>query len=661
MSFYDRDNNITGVETLTGLTFSPDYGSTATFETRSSYFPFSDKVSNNVSAGLNSVVGRYNLKFQLRESDAQKLVNFYESQSGTGIFAVSDGSSIYRTLSGSIEDLQFSTQNNGKYNIDLSFDVDRNASPLKWSGQSFVNHDFQKWQSGVSFQEDDIVYFEHDLEEPTNNFFYCSSSHLSALSNHPLSTGQKWTTNLFSQPNDQFSVRTKPLVSKTQLKGSFTERIKEQKNIHSLDGLEFNYKNISDKKTKALLHFLEGRLGYKRFEYQPPEIYNRPKTFFAPSWTHQWNYKDSNNLTISASEDPFGMIASGKPNFLLVQDSGRSSLVFSVTGHGNLFLDSGNGKQLLSSVSNTINWNNTSKKNAAKIYGRIAGFTGTSQSLVSAKISSAALTHLNLSENSLFSLSLTEANNLQELRAQNNNIGGFDLARKPNLEYADISNNGLSYLEIGDSPDLTELYAQNNSLPPAYLNGALQDLVSNRQLSGVVNFSNNSGLSPSSLSYVSTLTGRFWNVDYEYYPLVVDSHPSPSISFAPVDSFPFIVAISDTHENACLLVENINCLTNSGSFSLSTRINFSETSAIDEYQIGDRFYVQGSGFTLYVEKICCDIAAYVSGPESCVVSTSPSSSVSPTDSSASNVSVSMPCMSASPPSASGPSNTSVSP
>lgn len=626
MSFYDRDNNITGVETLTGLTFSPDYGSTATFETRSSYFPFSDKVSNNVSAGLNSVVGRYNLKFQLRESDAQKLVHFYESQSGTGIFAVSDGSSIYRTLSGSIEDLQFSTQNNGKYNIDLSFDVDRNASPLKWSGQSFVNHSFQKWESGVSFHEDDIVYFEHDLEEPTNNFFYCSSSHFSALSNHPLSTGQKWTTNLFSQPNDQFSVRTKPLVSKTQLKGSFTERIKEQKNIHSLDGLEFNYKNISDKKTKALLHFLEGRLGYKRFEYQPPEIYNRPKTFFSPSWTHQWNYKDSNNLTISASEDPFGMIASGKPNFLLVQDSGNGSLVFSITGHGNLFLDSGNGKQLLNSISNTINWSNTSKKNGAKIYGRIAGFTGTSQSLVSAKISSAALTHLNLSGNNLFSLSLAEANNLQELRAQNNSIGGFDLARKPSLEYADISNNGLSYLEIGDSPDLTELYAQNNNLPPAYLNGALQDLVSNRQFSGVVNFSGNSGLDPSSLGYVCTLTGRFWDVGYEYYPLPTTTTTTPAPQSPGFSGYILNVGYNDDSvdplSGACLISPSgYDVLCNTGVFSEVTRVNFSNSQEILTGS-SDFYLSDGSTFSFF-SKICCSIAERVDFGDCSVPTTGP--------------------------------------
>jgi phage-related protein len=520
MSFYDRDRNITGVATLTGFTFSPEYGSTATFETKTNYFPFSDRTANNVSAGLNTVIGRYGLKLQLRETEAQQLINFYESQSGSGIFAVSDGSNIYRTLSGSIEDLQFSTQNNGKYNIDLSFDVERNASPLKWSGQSFVNHSFSRWESGVSFAQDDVVYFEHDLEEPTNNFFYCSTNHLAAPSNHPLSTGQKWTANLFAQPNEQFTVQTKPLVAKNQFKGSFSQRIKDQKNIHSLDALEFSYKNISDKKTKAILHFLEGRLGYKKFEYQSPEIYNRPKTFFAPTWNHQWNYKDSNNLTISAAEDPFGMLVSGKPNLYLAQESGYSSLNVSISGQEKVFFDTGNGKELAESSNLAFLWPNTGARHQVKFYGRLVGITGSGQGLVKAQINtSSRLTHLNLSGNSIATLNLYEATRLQSLNCANNNIGGFDLVGQSGLVFADISNNFGGYINISGCENLTGLYAGGNRFPSTYVDGALESLVNAGKYSGYANFSGSSGISPSSLSYVSTLTGRFWNLGYEYSPI----------------------------------------------------------------------------------------------------------------------------------------------
>lgn len=619
MSFYDRDRNITGVAVLTGFSFNPEYGSTASFETRTNYFPFSDKTANNISAGLNTVVGRYGLKFQLRESDAQQLVNFYESQSGSGIFAISDNSNIYKTISGSIDELNFSSPNNGKYSFDMLFDVERNASALNWSGQSFVNHSFQKWESGAFFSQDDIVYFEHDLEEPTNNFFYCSANHLAAPSNHPLSTGQKWTSNLFLQPNEQFSVQNKPLVAKNQFKGSFSERIKEQKNTHSLDAFEFSYKNISDKKTKALLHFLEGRLGYKRFEYQSPEIYNRPKTFFAPSWNHQWNYKDSNDLKISAAEDPFGMIVSGKPNLYLTQDSGNASLVFSLSGNGNLFLDTGNGKQLLSSVSNTINWANTGIKNAAKIYGRIFGFTGASQSLLTAKISSAAMTHLNLSGNSLSSLDLNEANNLRELRAQNNRIGGFDLARKSSLTYANIQNNGSSYLEIGESSNLTGLYASGNNIPTVYLDGALQDLTANGKYSGHVNFSGSSGISSSSLDYTSTLTGRFWNIGYEYFPLPTTTTTTPT-SPAPVTGYPLSVNFALNLETACSLGgTQVILLFDALSFSSSNFVNFA-----DEPLLQNETSFMLSDGSIYKEatKICCDIAS-LSSSSSCPATTTP--------------------------------------
>ncbi len=617
MSFYNRDRNITGVTTLTGFSFNPEYGSTASFETKTNYFPFSDKTANNVSAGLNTVVGRYGLKFQLRENDAQQLVDFYESRSGSGIFAISDNSNIYRTLSGSIEELNFSSPNNGKYTFDMSFDVERNSSALKWSGQSFVNHSFQKWESGVSFAQDDIVYFEHDLEEPTNNFFYCAENHLAAPSNHPLSTGQKWTNNLFLQPNEQFTVQNKPLVNKNQFKGSFSERIKEQNNIHSLDALEFGYKNISDKKTKALLHFLEGRLGYKRFAYQSPEIYNRPKTFFAPTWNHQWNYKDSNNVTISAAEDPFGMMISGRPNLYLTQESGVSSLVFSLSGNGNLFLDTGNGKQLLSSVVNTVSWPNTGTRHAAKIYGRILGFTGATQSLIAAKIISASCVQLNLSGNLLSSLDLNETKNLQELRCNNNRIGGFDLARKSSLRYANIANNSSAYIEIGESTNLTGLYASGNRFPSTYVDGALKDLVVNGKYSGHVNFSGSSGISPSSLGYVSTLTGRFWNIGYQYYPPPTTTTTTP-IPSAPVTGYTNYLHYSSNAYGACHETGIYLVYGNASGAIFSPIVN------VPDIVVSNSFFLSnGLDVAEYSRGACCHIGNIVSSGSCAVVTTPP--------------------------------------
>lgn len=619
MSFYNRDRNITGLADLTGITYTPEYGSSVTFEAKNNYFLLSDKHVNLQSAGVNGVIGRYSLNFNLRESDAQKLANFYETQGGTGIFPIQDGSSIYKTLSGTISEFNLLTDNNSKYNISLGFDVERNSSVLNWSGQSFVSQTFSKWSVGQNFAADDIVYFENDLEEPSNNIFYCLSGHVSSLANHPLSTGRLWTKNLFQDPNSQFSVQQKPSVAKNEFVGAFSEKIKHQNNVHSFDSLDLNYKNISDKKLKSILYFLESKLGYKRFEYQIPEIYNRPKTFFAPTWTHKWNYKNSNDLTISVTEDPFGMIPSGKPNAVIVQDSGRISLGFTISGKGNLFYDTGNGKTLISGNSAAFSWPSTNVKHSVKVYGRIVGLTGVNQSITRAELFTPENLHLNLSGNSLRNINLYLSPNSERINLANNMISGLDVNGFEQLKVVDFSNNSGSYLNIGGCSSLTGIYVGGNNFPQSHVDGSLRALDSIGNYNGVANFSGSSGVSQSYIQNISSLSGKGWTVFYEHIPIA--NIPIENVSYSPSPSFPigfsYSIAVSDNHDDACMLSTTDSCYGNSSSFETCSLFNFPNESSISNYQIGGSFYIQSLDKTFLVTKLCCDKAAVVSGPVNC--------------------------------------------
>lgn len=617
--FYDRTRNISGASLSTGFSFDPSYGSTASFTTKVNQTNYTDKISNITPLGLNSVVGEFSLNFPLRKSEAKNLINFYENQSGTGIFPISDGSNIYRTLSGTISSLNsIESKNNDKFDINLGFSVERNSSVLKWSGQSFVNHQFVNWNTGVSFAAYDIVYFENDLEEPCNNFFYCLEDHSSSFSNHPLSTGRMWTSDLFIDTNDQFVFQQTPFVSTNDFNASFKERVNDQKNIHSFDQIEVSYKNISDKKTKALLHFAESRLGYKRFGYSQPQIYDKPKLFFAPTWDHQWNYKNSNNLKINLIEDPLGILPSGNPSMYLMQESGRSSLSFSVTGDGRIFFDTGNGKELVTGTNANISWPTTGSRHQVKILGRLAGFTGTGQSLVRTQFSSAKnLKFLNISGNSVSTLNLYDATGLIRLVCPNNIIGGLDVGGKAGLTYIDYSNNSGSYLNIGGSTNLTGVYAVGNVIPAMYLDSSLAALASGTRVSGYVNFSGSSGVSESSLVNIATLTSRGWNVNYSYTPPppeTPDPSGTPPPSWPP--SYYYTVAVGNTHENACSLIQDVGAQGDNSAFTTCSAFNL-PTSSITGYSLGGQFYVQSAGRTFLVQKLCCNIASVVSGPALC--------------------------------------------
>jgi hypothetical protein len=54
-----------------------------------------------------------------------------------------------------------------------------------------------------------------------------------------------------------------------------------------------------------MLHFLETHLGYKPFVYYyGDEVINKNRVFYCPTWTHTFNYKDSNTITATFVEIP---------------------------------------------------------------------------------------------------------------------------------------------------------------------------------------------------------------------------------------------------------------------------------------------------------------------------------------------------------------------
>ena len=91
---------------------------------------------------------------------------------------------------------------------------------------------------------------------------------------------------------------------------SFRQRLKTNDNISTFD-MSYTFSNISDHQLKSMIHFLERKGGYRRFEHQIPSVYNRPKVYYAPTWTHTWVAFNSNNLTVDLVEDPLGVIPTG--------------------------------------------------------------------------------------------------------------------------------------------------------------------------------------------------------------------------------------------------------------------------------------------------------------------------------------------------------------
>lgn len=606
-NFYDRTQNTTGVDS-SNYEIVPQYGSSATFKVKNDSLFFGDRIPSFSHNGLNYLDANFSFNLSLRKKEAQKLVSYFESQVGTGIIGVSDSSNFYRTLSGTIDSLNSLETSNGEmYQAALSFSVERNAPSFSWSGMSFVNSSTRQWNTGIFFSKDDICWLKHDTENPHSNWYYCAEDHFSSLDNNPLSQAAYWTQELPLNPNNGFSVSQKPFVKKSELRGSFVERVNDQKNVHAFDSISVSWSNISDKKAKAILHFAESHGGTQRFSYEIPEIYNRPKVFVCPEWTHQFISKDSNNVSLTLIEDPLGIIQEGKPTFLITQSSGQPSLSLGVTGE-NVFYRTGNSsKALLTGESLVINWSDSSKQNAVKIYGNVQGITGAGQYLTNViPWNAGELESVNFSQNNLKNINFHLCPKLKSINVSGNSIDGFDFHGLKNLESAAINNNSGSFLAIDDCDKLVSISGFSNAFHESYVTDAFQKLDSNGFYSGAANFS---GLTALSGSYVSSLLNKEWAINANFSnPVTTTTTTTTTTTPSPDPSYILSVGYSTNNYDACHGSISVDISGNAPSLASSTRVICPE-----EILSGVTNIYFSDGANVYnFFKICCDKAIFAS-------------------------------------------------
>lgn len=305
--FYNRDRNISGITSLTSFDFSPNYGSNIQFTCKNNRVNYTSNTYSLMPITLNNIVATCSFGFTANETDAQKMIDYFESQEGTGAFAINDASLIYHPLTGFADNFGISMVHNNLYNVALTFSVERNSTMLNWSGMGFVDYPAEEWQDSQDYQNYKVIYYPLYTDK-FKNYFYCTGDHTSSASNSPTGVSSMWTQELFYSDDIGLTVETTPAITKYDFKNSFLQRVKEQENIHSFQQVSLTYKNISDAQLKSTLHFLESHLGYRKFQFNCPKIYNRPKIYYCESWQHTWNYKDSHTLQLTIVEDPLGIL-----------------------------------------------------------------------------------------------------------------------------------------------------------------------------------------------------------------------------------------------------------------------------------------------------------------------------------------------------------------
>ena len=314
--YYNRDRNIAGVtapDNLTGLQLTPSYGSTVSFKSKNNKYLTDDFYYELVPISVNNLTATFDVKYDLNTTNARKLVNFFEAQSGFKQFEFNaDNSGIYKNVSGFCDEYTVNFSNYNYDQVGAKIAVDGAATLFNWSGQNFTNLPFQGFQRSRAYKKYDVVYTGIS-DNKLDNFYYCTADHVSYPWHSPTGIDPKWSQKFFFEPDEKQNFQVGIKSDILDFKYSFTQRLggnAQTKNIAKFD-LSYNFRDLSDAEAKAILHFLENKAGYRRFEHTIPSLYNRPKVYYCPEWTHTWKYANANDITVSFIEDPLGVVPTG--------------------------------------------------------------------------------------------------------------------------------------------------------------------------------------------------------------------------------------------------------------------------------------------------------------------------------------------------------------
>tara|TARA_B100001094_G_scaffold253969_1_gene252549 strand:- start:17882 stop:20329 length:2448 start_codon:yes stop_codon:yes gene_type:complete len=136
-----------------------------------------------------------------------------------------------------------------------------------------------------------------------------------------------WTRDFFWKPSLGLTVSQKPRMKIAGLKNGYSQIYNDGIN-ESLLELNLNFKNRSDHEARAILHFLEQKLGYLPFGFIPPAPYNRFQNFICEAWSHTYNYKNNHDISAKFSQFPFNLKAEKYDGLITPAEMSEGELVF---------------------------------------------------------------------------------------------------------------------------------------------------------------------------------------------------------------------------------------------------------------------------------------------------------------------------------------------
>lgn len=315
------------------LFFEPSYGASVEYKNDAYGITFGDGYYNIQNKSENSLKTVFTLPFRDRsDKETRALVHFFEDSFNKGEKPSGSYTGIYFTpfapYNAEHEFYTEKTTRNFSYpNVNsVSTSLYReDQSTINWQ-EYFIpfNQTSGFFEIGRSYSKHDIVYLSGDttnddgisitngLYKPNQSGWYYytgDDSSTSTALNGPVGNDTLWTKdNFYFELNKGLSIESSPRYLKAEVQNGYMTRTKDGIN-NKLLNFNFTLEARDDKEAKAIVHFLEHKVGSKQFSFTPPAPYNKSNlAFFCPDWKHTLNFKDNNSIELTFIETPVNLL-----------------------------------------------------------------------------------------------------------------------------------------------------------------------------------------------------------------------------------------------------------------------------------------------------------------------------------------------------------------
>lgn len=307
--------NITGSNYLTkniDSIFNKTYGCSSNFTTKASKMQYGDGYYTNVISNVNNLTSSFKFVYDgLTDIQSKSLIGFfqntfeyeplgpkdsYQSVDIELFYPYKNNAKIYfNSLDYSCKD---SNLNTVVISCDSAYDSNLDYKGFLVTGENVT----RLFNQAKSYYKDDVVFFKTTSSLLEDYYWYTGiDNKIVSVNENPTGSNSLFTRKFYFKPDLNFQIPVNPRYIKNEYE--MTAAVYETDGINKTI-LDFNltFSNRSDKEALAMLKYLDDKAGFKIFEIDLPDPYNKTINVYCPEWNHTYKFYNNHDISVKFLE-----------------------------------------------------------------------------------------------------------------------------------------------------------------------------------------------------------------------------------------------------------------------------------------------------------------------------------------------------------------------